>query len=289
MDDREQQEHIKRLEKVVDQYSMPGKGMLILWSLSPTIVVLPMIAMYLRAFSITPSSDHNRWGQFGDFIGGLVNPSIAWMTFVAIVFSYRHTVHAVRESAKAAFAAQEELSVAREQLRIARTQLENERKNQEERREREAESALENRTFQVHGYWTDPGMQHSRLAALSKIKFDIIGKNTNMIYLGKYRESRIPEEWQTYTSIQRVWEFFAELDALLEAGMLNEPVFWRLMGPSMQPWVEIDYRIELGADLHDPCFDIQDDMQWRVANVKPFCNKFHDRWNKHKAQSPSPA
>lgn len=287
MDDREQQEHVKRLEKIVGQYGMPGKFVLFLCCLSPTLVVLPMVVMYLRVFSSIPSSDHGRWGQFGDFVGGLANPSIAWMTFVAVVLSYRHTVHAVRESAKAAFAAQEELSVAREQLNIARTQLENERNDQDERRQREAQSAMEERTFQLHGHWTNPGMQQSRLAALAKIKYDLVGKDSNIIYLGKYRKSRVPEEWQTYTNIQRVWEFFAELDALLEAGMLNEPVFWRLMGPSLQQWVEIDYRIELGADFNDPCFDIQDEIQWRTNHVKPFCNKFQERWAEHKVSNPN--
>ena len=53
-----------------------------------TTTAFVSIAMYLKQFGIAPAVDHDIWGQFGDFVGGLLNPMVSFAALVLLARTY---------------------------------------------------------------------------------------------------------------------------------------------------------------------------------------------------------
>lgn len=49
--------------------------------------VLAVFIAYLRMFNGDLSEDHAKWGTFGDFVGGILNPILAFLSFIALLFT----------------------------------------------------------------------------------------------------------------------------------------------------------------------------------------------------------
>jgi hypothetical protein len=122
----------------------------------PGLLGVVLLGLYFWQFwgSLSPAQDV--WGQFGDFIGGILNPFIAWMTLVAIAISLRYTVHALRESAKA--------------TQISQSQLDHEREEREQRRIEEQNTRRAEHTFRIYEIWMSPEMQEKRREALHLLR-----------------------------------------------------------------------------------------------------------------------
>jgi uncharacterized membrane protein len=87
------------------------------------LALVGVVCWYTWNFGPAPSSSHEVWGQFGDYLGGTLNPIFGFLTLVAIVMTL------------AVQARQLEVSV--EQLRLSRVELEASR--EELRRSAEAQ------------------------------------------------------------------------------------------------------------------------------------------------------
>lgn len=107
---------------------------------------LTLIAAYLIYFGIVlgqmPAQDAEKWGQFGDFIGGLLNPIVAFAAFYWLTQSVKiqkqelyETKKALQEAAKAQTetaeaqkeAVYQQKETAKAQMEAARAQEENAR------------------------------------------------------------------------------------------------------------------------------------------------------------------
>jgi hypothetical protein len=53
-----------------------------------SIFVLIIIGAYVATFGFTLPAENSHWGTFGDYIGGLVNPLIAFMVFIFVAKTY---------------------------------------------------------------------------------------------------------------------------------------------------------------------------------------------------------
>lgn len=73
------------------------------------ISALGIIAFYFFNFRAGLSSDHQRWSEFGDFIGGTVGPLVSFFAFFALLLTILLQNKAIRIS-------QEELKLTREEL-----------------------------------------------------------------------------------------------------------------------------------------------------------------------------
>ncbi|WBS00697.1 putative phage abortive infection protein [Pseudoduganella sp. SL102] len=74
-------------------------------------IAVSLVGIYLWIFHHGLSSSHERWGQFGDFIGGLLNPTLSFLGLLALLatFSlqlkeYRLTAQQNEDSKKIALA-----------------------------------------------------------------------------------------------------------------------------------------------------------------------------------------
>ena len=61
---------------------------------------LSIVGVYLYKFSGGLSDSHERWGQFGDFVGGLLNPTFSLLALIALLATFALQVRELRISAK---------------------------------------------------------------------------------------------------------------------------------------------------------------------------------------------
>lgn len=87
-------------------------------SVALLFIVLVVIA-YVGTFGPTPISDQSKWGEFGDYFGGLLNPLFSMLAFLALLWSI--TVQAAEFERTA-----DRLS---EQAQLARAEIENNRQD----------------------------------------------------------------------------------------------------------------------------------------------------------------
>jgi hypothetical protein len=59
-----------------------------------------IIGAYLVKFSGGLSDSHERWGQFGDYVGGLLNPTFSFLALLALLGTFALQVRELRISAK---------------------------------------------------------------------------------------------------------------------------------------------------------------------------------------------
>ena len=88
-------------------------------------VLVAAFAAYTFVFHRHPIADNaEAWGQFGDFIGGTVNPIIGFLTLLALVLTLTLQNRQLQLSSS-------ELKLSREELALTRRELERSTKAQE--------------------------------------------------------------------------------------------------------------------------------------------------------------
>ena len=86
------------------------------------IVIVFIFGMYFWNFAyLGISNDSEVWAQFGDFIGGILNPFLAFLAFIALLFTIKLQSDA--------------LNISKEELEATRKELEKSRIAQEEQSE----------------------------------------------------------------------------------------------------------------------------------------------------------
>lgn len=95
-------------------------------NLRQQVILLPVIAgcfavffliLYFAKFAPGLSSEREAWGQFGDYIGGTLNPLFSFLGLIAIVLTYAMQARQLEM-------AREEVEHSREELRLTRVELE---------------------------------------------------------------------------------------------------------------------------------------------------------------------
>lgn len=56
-----------------------------------------VVFSYISEFSTQVVADHEKWGQFGDYFGGVLNPILSFCAFVALVFTLKEQIKANKE------------------------------------------------------------------------------------------------------------------------------------------------------------------------------------------------
>lgn len=124
------------------EYALPPRWLIWVLTCLPALIGIGLFWLYACYFSNGFSVKQEAWGQFGDFVGGVLNPIISWMTFVAVAVSLRYTVSALQVSATAA--------------KIAYSQLEHEVTTYSDRKIQETDAQNKERTFQLYQLWVSP-------------------------------------------------------------------------------------------------------------------------------------
>ena len=76
-----------------------------------------VFAAYFLAFHDSLSSKQEVWGQFGDFVGGTLNPILSFLSLIALVFTVLVQVRQLDNSRDELKNSQSELVATREELR----------------------------------------------------------------------------------------------------------------------------------------------------------------------------
>lgn len=101
---------------------MTFKTKLVLFAVSSFIILLFVFGLYFYKFALLGLSNNQElWGQFGDFIGGTLNPILAFLSFMALLYTIKIQT--------------EELGLSRKELKETKEELKESRIAQQEQSE----------------------------------------------------------------------------------------------------------------------------------------------------------
>jgi hypothetical protein len=81
------------------------------------LALVVALVMYTRNFGPSLSNDREVWAQFGDYLGGTLNPVFGYLTFVAIVMTLAVQARQLELSSEQLTLSREELAATREELK----------------------------------------------------------------------------------------------------------------------------------------------------------------------------
>jgi uncharacterized membrane protein len=86
-------------EKAAELISDAGKTNVLMWITTTTgaLIALVVVLLYKSHFGSIGDS-HDRWGQFGDYFGGVLNPIFSFLGLVAILVTLRLQISQTRQS-----------------------------------------------------------------------------------------------------------------------------------------------------------------------------------------------
>lgn len=65
------------------------------------LAIAAAIGMYTNYFNGSVTTNHSRWGQFGDFFGGTLNPIFGFLTIIALLITIRVQIKELRQTREA--------------------------------------------------------------------------------------------------------------------------------------------------------------------------------------------
>lgn len=116
---------IKETAKASDEAKDTFKKKPILWWVLSTAaaVFIISLALYFYHFRNGFSDDQAVWGQFGDFMGGLVNPIVGLLTIGLLTVSLNQSNLALHQTAQALEQSEAALRQSGEEIRLAKQAL----------------------------------------------------------------------------------------------------------------------------------------------------------------------
>lgn len=82
------------------------KFLIFIGSIGILIIIIPIL-LYIIFFGINISNDHQLWAESGDFFGGILNPILAFLSFIALLLTiniqireHRATIHELEQTKK---------------------------------------------------------------------------------------------------------------------------------------------------------------------------------------------
>jgi hypothetical protein len=131
------------------------------WPLFLIVIVAMVVgAIYFSVFHEGLTEDHGRWGQFGDYVGGLLKPLVAVLALAMLI--------------KATLLQKEELKATREEMRLAREVSEEQRMVSDAQRKVMQRQLFESQFFAVIPLFVDAvryaRVQDTSSAMVNRIK-----------------------------------------------------------------------------------------------------------------------
>lgn len=122
---------------------MTFKTKLVLFAISSSIILLFVFGLYFYKFALLGLSNNQElWEQFGDFIGGTLNPILAFLSFMALLYTIKIQTDELKLS-------REELESTREELKASRIAQQEQSKSLKLQNEATKLQIFENTFFQL--------------------------------------------------------------------------------------------------------------------------------------------
>lgn len=189
------------------------RGRLRKTALLGAVVWILTIGLYFLVFHDGISPHQDVWGQFGDFLGGTLNPIFAFMTFIALLYTMALQADQVRQAEKS-------LEVTEEQLRI---------QTRDSHKQLTASVLLELRQIYSTDEMNRAVYYLHQLQKSSLVEF----RSNRYSFARKYIETveSTSEEW---VMRRRVSHFYSDVAALVEAGCIDVNDFFASYGSSCE-------------------------------------------------------
>lgn len=122
---------------------MALKNLLIFLGLISLIFILTILGLYIYNFAyLGLSSEQEVWAQFGDFMGGTLNPILAFFAFIALLYTIKLQSNALKIS-------KDELTASRKELEKSRIAQEEQSKSLELQNQATNQQIFENTFFKL--------------------------------------------------------------------------------------------------------------------------------------------
>ena len=180
-------------------------------------------------------------GQFGDFIGGVLNPFYSLISLFAILVSliYSHFNYEFTMAAN---------TVAMEAVKIQLQQVKFDyEKNQLDRIDNEIKSRRD-LTISWHQNWMSPQMGDLKRTVYAKMQYHIFHRGTGnaSAFLGEYRESL-----GEYQGMKEIMNSIQATITFFENKLVDKDLFLRLFATELKKWHSVLSRLDLREELSD--------------------------------------
>lgn len=252
-----------------------------------SISLLLVVGLYAANFGGQLSDSPDVWGQFGDYLGGVLNPFLSLIGLIGLALTLYANVVALRQSRQSIDAAFESVEASRQSVAIGRDATEIAQKalehqiaaSEEARKIRESEERTR-LLVDLLLLWMSPEMQIARGRA-----WDFIKKNLKQsgeakpTYMGQYRHTEDADEKADFSRMASVYHFLADVHTLIAEEMIDERLTWQLIGRSAIYWLEMLDSLDFREHEHDSSEVSANSNKWYNVSVRPL----HARFKRYQA------
>lgn len=215
------------------------------WVVSLSLLIACVFGLYFWRFAGSLSTNREVWGQFGDYVGGVLNPLLTLASVIGLLFSLNQSASALRISSKT---------------------LQNEIDESKERRKADAETEKKRQTFRLHEAWISAPMQEIRTRVWGRLMelVESAEHRGGVAYIGS-EKSRDAESAQIYYSIGSISHFVADVDALLGAEQIDAKLTEQLLGRSFLQWRDLLKKVRFQMNGFGCTEAEQKEQKWHDA------------------------
>jgi len=136
------QDFLERINITTDLIEFMSKRLFFFISIWSIVIILVVFAIYFYNFSDGFSTDPSAWGQFGDYVGGILNPAFSYVALVLLLFTIIIQSQQLKKSS-------EGLALSRKELELTRGELKRSSDAQKEQSETlKKQLDTQNKTFE---------------------------------------------------------------------------------------------------------------------------------------------
>ncbi len=183
-----------------------------------SLLIFTLYFIKFGSFGGGLSSDQAIWGQFGDYVGGLLNPTFSLAALVAVIYTLRFNADSIRISAKAVSDAKD-------------SQM------------KQAISEAQSNCFKMHELWLSDHMRRNRETAHPPLvrlkKADLMPANGTRRLVSTPTGEELP-------SIEVVCHFFRDITIFLEEGLIDPVLAIKLFKEDVDHWIPMTSLVDFG-------------------------------------------
>ena len=204
------------------------------------------------------SSSQEVWGQFGDYIGGVLNPIIGIAGTVGLLFSLKYNSEAIR---------------------ISTDTLNDERAKSQASKQESALNEARSRTNLMYQTWISGEMQRLRTELWSFLNQQIDNRQgrdssfpanttstrrsqSQIAYLGSLRNTA---DSRSFYAIGTISHFVGDLSRMVKYRLVDNEMLGQLLGPSLMQWREIYEQISFLESSDDTNQTLRRDEDWHKS------------------------
>lgn len=239
----------------VNRYQKLHRGFLVLLCILASL--LPVLSVGFYFLSIYGWVEPEQLGQFGDFVGGLLNPLFSVFSLLFIAFSLldnlANTAVTYEQNRIALDVAIQQNTLAAEQLRVAVMQLESDLKKQERNSSVEERRLGRNLTLTWHQDWMSPQMSLLKANVLGDIQTRILNIEAGQAsaFIGGLRNTAAVQIRKTHHEIKDVMRSILQAITFFEDELLDKELFLKLIESDFRQWHSVLNRLDMRANPSD--------------------------------------